>query len=437
MSLPEDTNLTSLFNNRLLAILAGAGLITAVCAFGLWRFAASVPMQYQQQPDQSWAGAPQFNSDGATRPEAGDRSNDDRLDGGATSPTPPHEVPAEQALAAWQQMVEVNFAGDAACADCHTREYEAHLRSGHSRTLTKMADSDLAQRLASQTYTDPLRQQTFQFELDDDRFFVRDVDRPDMPNIPVMWLLGSGTHAQTAISVDEQTQSGVEFRWSYLANKDALGTTPDHERFNDFREGTIECFGRPLDSAGIRGCLACHTTLNPPPQLPILDSLYVANVGCERCHGPRKKHVEQAYEGLADETKPLLRYETAAAYMDACAQCHRDESRVSADQPAHELVRFQPYGLKRSRCYLESPGNMTCSTCHDPHDTVSSNRVVYREQCQQCHQPGTPQDCPKLPTGDCVECHMPAVEWTAGISFHDHWIRVQGRDVPGDSPDQL
>ena len=123
--------------------------------------------------------------------------------------------------------------------------------------------------------------------------------------------------------------------------------------------------------------------------------------------------------------------------MDSCAQCHRDETKVSADSAAHELVRFQPLGLKRSRCYLESPDNMTCSTCHDPHDTVSHDRAVYREQCQQCHQPDTSRDCPTLPSGDCVQCHMPAVEWTAGISFHDHWIRVQGRDVPTNLTDQL
>ena len=430
--------MTSLFNNRLLALLAGVGLVTGVCILGLWWFARSVPMQYQTQPDQSWSGAPQFNADDSDTAGHGESAP---LGDATPRASTPRSDPTERALAAWRELVEVNFAGDAACADCHTREYEAHLRSGHSRTLTKMAESDLAQRLASQSYSDPRRKQTFQFELRNDQFTdqftVRDVDRPDMPVIPVMWLLGSGTHAQTAISVDEQTQTGVEFRWSYLAPEDGLGITPDHERFDDFQEGTIECFGRPLDGAGVRGCLACHTTLNPPPQLPILESLYVANVGCERCHGPRKKHVELAYEGRASEAAPLVQYATAATYMDACAQCHRDETKVSVDSPPHELVRFQPLGLKRSRCYLESPGNMTCSTCHDPHDTVSHNRVVYREQCQQCHQPGTPQDCPQLPSGDCVECHMPAVEWTAGISFHDHWIRVQGRDVPTDSADQL
>ncbi len=389
--------------------------MTCACIFWLWSFAASIPLEKESST------APQMEG----RPELGQEAN---------AESAPRATSIEQALAAWRALVTVNFAGDAACAECHAREYEAHLRSGHSRTATPMAQSALAQRLASQSYTDPRRQQTFQFELVGDQFFVRDIDRPDMPTIPVMWLLGSGTHAQTPISVDEQTQSGVEFRWSYLAHEDALGTTPDHERFDDFREGTIECFGRPLDSAGIRACLACHTTLNPPPQLPILQSLYVSNVGCERCHGPRKKHVEQAYAGLAEETKPLLQYESASAYMDACAQCHRDETKVSPQSPPHELVRFQPYGLKRSRCYLESSGNMTCSTCHDPHDTVSHDRIAYKDQCQRCHQPGTASVCPESPAGNCVECHMPAVEWTAGISFHDHWIRVRGHDESPASP---
>ena len=26
---------------------------------------------------------------------------------------------------------------------------------------------------------------------------------------------------------------------------------------------------------------------------------------------------------------------------------------------------------------------------------------------------------------DCIGCHMPAVEFVPGISFHDHWIRLR------------
>ncbi|WP_442508037.1 multiheme c-type cytochrome [Novipirellula sp. SH528] len=339
----------------------------------------------------------------------------------------------QQAVSGWNQLISANFAGDQACAECHEKEFQAHLRSGHSRTLTRIHDFSLASKLAEiGHYQDPQRDQNFEFSQTESSLLVRDATNAAGVAVPVTWLLGSGTHAQTPIAVDERTQSGVELRWSYFANRDQLGLTPDHERFDDFAVGTIECFGRPMDATDIRACLGCHSTLTPPPSLPIMNSLVVANVGCERCHGPRKKHVELAHLGHAEEAKPMLQYETAEAYMDACSTCHRDESSVKPDATPNELVRFQPYGIKRSRCYLESSGKMTCSTCHDPHDTVSHNRALSIDQCNQCHGNASRSECSHHPAGDCIQCHMPAVEWTAGISFHDHWIRI-----PAEIPDEI
>ncbi len=331
----------------------------------------------------------------------------------------------QQAVSGWNQLISANFAGDQACAECHEKEYEAHLRSGHSRTLTRIDKSTLARELAEiRHFQDPRRDQVFEFSQTEGSLLVRDVTNAAGVAVPVTWLLGSGTHAQTPIAVDESTQSGVELRWSYFANHDELGLTPDHERFDDFTAGTIECFGRPMDAADIRACLGCHSTLTPPSSLPLMNSLVVPNVGCERCHGPRKKHVELAHLGHAEEAKPMLQYETAESYMDACSTCHRDETSIQPDATPNELARFQPYGIKRSRCYLESPDKMTCSTCHDPHDTVSHNRVVSIDQCKQCHGDALSSECSHQPAGDCIKCHMPAVEWTSGISFHDHWIRI-------------
>lgn len=332
---------------------------------------------------------------------------------------------AESSSTAWRELVRANFAGDRVCAECHAEIYQAHLRSGHSHTLTPMLESSLSKQLITTgRYEDPGRDQTFLFSEEDDRFLVRDTDQPSLPALAVTWLLGSGKHAQTPVAVDEATQSGVELRWSFLAKEEALGVTPDQERFQDYHEQTRESFGRPMDEDDIRACLGCHTTVSPPSQVPIQHDLYISNVGCERCHGPRKKHVALARQGRAGAAPPLLQYQTADAYMAVCSQCHRDEDSVSPTAQPHELVRFQPYGLKRSRCYQADPQNMTCSACHDPHDAVSRDRAGYIANCQRCHAPQSDAQCTSQPVGDCIDCHMPAVEWTAGISFHDHWIRI-------------
>lgn len=337
-------------------------------------------------------------------------------------------------MQAWNDFIGINFAGDQACAQCHVDEYEAHQRSGHSRTLTSLDRSPLSKQLVEKgSYQDSRREQEFLFVASqNDGLIVRDTAHAAGIDVPVTWMLGSGTHAQTPIAVDEKTQSGVELRWSVFPDGETVGLTPDHERFDAFSIGTVECFGRPLDAADIRACIGCHSTLTPPPSLPIVQSMVVPNVGCERCHGPRKKHVELAHQGLAEHAQPMIQYASAEAYMKACAACHRDESSVRPDASSDELARFQPYGIKKSRCYLETPGNLTCSQCHDPHEPVSQDRHRSIDQCKQCHGDSKSSTHPQIsqtvcrhdPNGDCIECHMPAVAWTTNISFHDHWIRV-------------
>ncbi len=340
--------------------------------------------------------------------------------------------PVQQQLHDWNSLIAANFAGDQACAECHQSEYEAHQRSGHSHTAMMMSESPLAVELTErESYQDSRRDHVFEFTLTNRQLLVRDEEREDVL-LPVTWLLGSGSHAQTPIAVDEATQRGVELRWSYFPDDERVGVTPDHDRYDEFAKGTLECFGRPMDDADIRACLGCHSTVMPPPNLPIINSMIVANVGCERCHGPRKKHAELAHLGRAEEVKPMLRYETAADYMATCAACHRDASSITPDMTPEEVARFQPYGLQRSRCYLETPGNMTCSTCHDPHDAVSHDRARSIDQCNECHENGSLSKCSHQPGGDCIECHMSLVPWKSGLAFHDHWIRVQGDDPSRD-----
>ena len=370
----------------------------------------------------SWAGG-QWLSTSSSRsllPPQSEQSPDD-VSRRVLASLPPH---VQQQVRGWNSLIATNFAGDQACAECHQSEYEAHQRSGHSHTALLMSQSPLAKKLAkSDSYPDPRRDQVFEFSQADGQFMVREQTRKEIL-VPVTWLLGSGSHAQTPIAVDEATQRGVELRWSYFPEDDRVGVTPDHERFDAFANDSLECFGRPMDDADIRACLGCHSTSMPPRSLPIINSLVVENVGCERCHGPRKKHVELAHQGRAEEAKPMLQYETAADYMSACASCHRDASSVTPDMEPHDLARFQPYGIQRSRCYLETPGNLTCSTCHDPHDTVSHDRARSIDQCRQCHAEGSLSEAAHRGNDDCIECHMPLVPWSSGISFHDHWIRI-------------
>lgn len=345
-----------------------------------------------------------------------------------------------QAVDQWSQFVSSQFAGDQACQSCHPAEYDAHLRSGHSRTATPMVESELAQQLLQQgEYSDPLRNQTFRFQRNGDQFMVSTPAEQGRAtakrssessatgstmSVAVNWLLGSGTHAQTPLAIQNDGSRGIEMRWSSFQGDTELNVTPDHDEYETFRDGTLECFGRPMDAMDVRSCLGCHSTVIPPPPLPLTSQTMITNVGCERCHGPRKQHVILVERGLPERIKPMIDQHDAVAHMETCSACHRDERSVSTDSTAAERARFQPYGLKKSECYLQSAGELTCSTCHDPHDTASHDRQQYIEHCQNCHQAKAATICPEAPSGDCIECHMPLTPWTQGIAFRDHWIRT-------------
>lgn len=353
-------------------------------------------------------------------------------------PTSPEEAEERVSQSIWRESIEERFAFDEACAECHQEQYEAHQRSGHSRTATRVENASPFEELLGETYRDPRRDQTFRFQKRDGLVLagIEGVDRE--PAFPVHWLLGSGTHARTPVSIDPQSGMGVEFRWTWFAHSGEWDLTPDHERFDDYRPGSLECFGRPLQPGQALACMGCHMTVVPPSHVPPTPEAFVPNVGCERCHGPRKNHVELAHQGRAAEAKPYFLYDDPETYIRQCAQCHRDETNIPENTPAKSLARYQPYGLLKSACYLKSGKGLTCSNCHDPHDHAAKSREKSLRACAVCHSAPDQVHCSvpvQQSAGDCITCHMPAVEWHSGISFHDHWIRVpEGKDSTDRAP---
>jgi tetratricopeptide (TPR) repeat protein len=93
------------------------------------------------------------------------------------------------------------------------------------------------------------------------------------------------------------------------------------------------------------------------------------------------------------------------------------------------------YRLRKSRCFLESKGALTCLSCHDPHRKLPAGEEAtsyYSGQCRHCHEPGisTLVAQGKHPDeADCVSCHMPKrrTEDVVHALITDHFIQ---RKVP-------
>ena len=87
------------------------------------------------------------------------------------------------------------------------------------------------------------------------------------------------------------------------------------------------------------------------------------------------------------------------------------------------------YRLAKSACFQGS--QMTCLTCHDPHDVPRGEAAVkhYTAACQSCHQTvhaaGTPRVAGAGPRATCIDCHMPRrrTEDAVHVVMTDHFIQ--------------
>ena len=327
------------------------------------------------------------------------------------------------------------FIGSEACRDCHQDKWDSFLASGHSHTLWTAADFPQRDRFDEVEFNDPERGHTYRYRLTDNGIDVSLSGRDD--TFPLQYAFGSGDHAVTFMSLLSDSDGelfGVEHRATWFAHNEELGVTPGH--LGRGVNAAMDEFGRTIKGDMLHRCFDCHSTV-----CDIRDdgSLNVSapNVGCESCHGPGSAHASAANDGpgLLDFHAGLGR----EVEITLCARCHRSITELPDDSITtnnRSLVRFQPVGLVRSRCFTETD-SLTCSTCHDPHEHATErSRAEYEQRCVNCHAPQSEQSsCPVSPETNCMECHMPAVGVLPGVAFHDHWIRIRDESDPsGDAP---
>lgn len=261
-------------------------------------------------------------------------------------------------------------------------------------------------------------------------------------SVPVGWIFGLGESGQTYIL--ERDGAFYESRLSYYRALDNLDFTPGQAQLSS--QPTInEAMGRRMGLATeTQKCFSCHTTASTtnnhfdPTRL-------IPGVTCEACHGPGARHV-------ADMQAKRTRQGMAAIFdpgrlnpvdlMDFCGACHRTFADVIlARVDGIRNVRFQPYRLEKSQCWLKSNGGITCLACHNPHQTRMRDSASYDDVCLSCHRPNngrgprrvrTAKLCP-VGKSQCVSCHMPKYAMPGmHYEFTDHYIRIvrQGEAYP-------
>lgn len=213
--------------------------------------------------------------------------------------------------------------------------------------------------------------------------------------------------------------------------------------FDKFAEtGHSHFLDNALDGLGRSGttCLGCHTTgydtlatndgfddfefAYPDTQfVGMADSMYEkypdamvrANIQCESCHGPGSGHM-----GQTEDSKMV-----ADIGVDGCAACHDDDHyHVYPSQwevSGHADLYYQSTRTSCGVCHngkgfiqwvdagkpeelaeaVDAKYNITCATCHDPHDATNENQLRTVEATLPMGEVVTEGGKGKL----CMNCH--------------------------------
>ena len=272
------------------------------------------------------------------------------------------------------------------------------------------------------------------------------------------FVIGSGNHSRSYLHRAPDGQL-IELPVSWYSEGSgywAMSPGYDWKGQTDFRRAiTGECMfchnGYPQSDAGMERSIF-------PEKLP-------QGIDCQRCHGPGRAHVEAAMSGHA---APELVRSTIVnpgrlsreRQLEVCMECHLKTSfhepneerafdrAIFSYRPGQPLEDFKlyfapvghenpsgiesdnfeidhaAYRLRMSACFRNS--QMTCLTCHDPHDIPRGQEAVkhYTEVCLSCHQ-GVAHTVALPPTSTCLSCHMPKRRTNDAVHvvMTDHFIR--------------
>jgi hypothetical protein len=256
-------------------------------------------------------------------------------------------------------------------------------------------------------------------------------DGADSMTLPIRWIFGQ----QSQTWVFEKDGRLYESLVSYFPRDNTLALTPGDQKITP--KNLTEAMGRELSVWESRSCFNCHATGVVSGEKLVLEKL-TPGLECERCHAGAQQHmVDAANDNFSTLPKSFRRMD-AEQISSFCGQCHRTwDTVVRNHSRGPAFVRFQPYRLGNSKCFIGNDKRISCLACHDPHQQVNHDQAYYDSKCLACHTAAKTAAATahavmvcSVAKSNCVSCHMPKVELPGGhAQFTDHQIRIAR---PGD-----
>jgi len=254
--------------------------------------------------------------------------------------------------------------------------------------------------------------------------------------LKIDFIMGSGNHVRTYL---HRTARGtlIELPLAWYAEKGGTwAMNPGYDVSH-----------LPVSRKVGYDCMFCHNAYPSIPAgheaagvEPVFSEPLPEGIDCQRCHGPGEHHVRAAQipnAKLEDVKKAIV---NPRGNMEVCLQCHLETTSAPLPnsirrfdrgpfsyRPGEPLSAFMlaydhapgtgrdgkfeivssAYRLRKSQCFLQSKGTLTCTTCHNPHDIPHSPTAAdhYNSICRQCHIVVRAKNHPA--TENCIDCHMP------------------------------
>jgi tetratricopeptide (TPR) repeat protein len=358
------------------------------------------------------------------------------------------------------------YADPSVCSSCHQEIARTYSLTGMARSFSKVGGSEfktlnrLYHKASDRHYAIVERDGRLYQRRHQIGFEGREANALE---VEAHYVVGSGNHARTFV---HRTADGrlVQLPVSWYAERGGyLAMSPGYDRpaHLDFR--------RVIDA----GCMSCHNGYPRSPvqhdlEGPTFEGALPEGIDCQRCHGPGQAHVEAIKRGDVDGGRRAIVNPATLSrdrQLETCMQCHLEST--SSPLPfqirryEHPPFSYTPgkalsdyfihfdhaagtrsrddkfeingaaYRLRKSACFQRS--EMTCVTCHNPHDIPRGSRAVerYVAACRSCHEvthrAGTPQVPGVRASATCLDCHMPKrrTDDAVHVAMTDHYIQRQ------------
>lgn len=308
------------------------------------------------------------------------------------------------------------------CATCHAREAQTQVRTPMGASIELPGNQNVLRAHPKLTFVQNGYSYLVEYRTDGGRYTVS--DGTDSLTLPIRYAVGFTN--QTFVL--EHQGRFYESLVSYYIGVSGLSITMGDQRIHP--RNLVEAMGRELSNDEVTACFGCHSSRAVRHGELHLESL-LPGLDCEHCHTGATAHLEALEKGRSGITPPRLGRMTAEETSNFCGNCHRSwETVVRSHTWGHVNVRFQPYRLANSLCFVGDDRRIACTGCHNPHQELVRDDASYDAACVACHSAAATGDvkhwkpCP-VAKANCASCHMPKVELPGSLSvFTDHDIRI-------------